>query len=137
MIKRILIALLIVIGVYFLPVAAEYTNLGLLRENTYYHVAVIVAMLAFVRGWTCIAICVVEVALIYCNFHLACNWDLRNQIFIARYYSTLQEVSFYIELTIIAATIINGLREIGADIERYRHWFSDVAGLHGSDERNT
>jgi hypothetical protein len=137
MISRILIAFAVVIGCYFFPsyVDSEYTNLARLRENTYFSAALIACALIFVRGWTAIFICLVECCLMYCNLHMAFNWDLRDTIFISQHYTTLQQAAFYTELAIIGARIITGLREIGADADSYFNWVRALIGSIGNRKR--
>lgn len=123
MIFRIITALAVVIGVYYAPsiYGGDYTTLPTLRENVFYHASVISLFLIFVRGWTCLFVCLIEIALIGVSFHLAANWHLRDIIFTGIHYATLQDAGFYSELAIICTTIIARLREIGADVYSIRN----------------
>ncbi len=138
MIVRVIMAISIVLGSYFLPgiTASDYTNLSVLRENSCFHAAVIALMIIFVRGWVGIAICCIELFLIAANFHVAFNWGIRDQIWISSNYSIIQDSAFYLELAIIAVKIITGLREIGTDINRYRDSRSSCSGPLVDHERN-
>lgn len=138
MIARVIIAFALVIGCYLFPsyVDSEYTNLERLRENTWFSAALIAFALHFIRGWTAIFICVVECSIIYCNFHIALNWDLRDTIYISLHYTALQQAAFYAELAIISARIITGLREIGTDADDYIDRIRAFAFGTGDRERS-
>lgn len=123
MIGRILIAVVTVIACFYMPsvVDSEFTELASLRENSILSAIVIVLMIMFVRGWTGVAIGIIEAFLIAVNLHIAYTWEMRSSVYLAINYTTLHQAAFAIELAIISARIITGLRQIGADIDNYRY----------------
>lgn len=135
MIARILIAAITVVACFYMPsvVDSEFTDLAALRENSFLSAIVIALMIAFVRGWTGLAICIIEAFLIAINLHIAYTWEIRSSVYLAINYTTLHQAAFALELAIISARIITGLRQIGADIDSYRYRNSAA----NSDSRNS
>lgn len=138
MIGRILIAAAAVLACFYMPslVDSEFTELASLRENSLLSAVVIVLMISFVRGWTGLAICIIEAFLIAANLHIAYAWDIRSSVYLAINYTTLHQAAFALELAIISIRIITGLRQIGADIDSYRYRNSASNRAGSNSERH-
>ena len=120
MIARILIALAVVVACFVAPslVASPYTELWDLLQDGVMSAAVIALMLRVVRGVTAILICIIEAFLIFTAVLYGIHFDARHSAPVALNYTAIHDAAFYLELAIIGARTLLGLREIGADVSR-------------------
>lgn len=121
MIARILIALSVVIGCFYIPsfVDSPYTEVMDLLQDGIMSGAVIALMLWVVRGWSAILICIIEAFLIFVAAYYGYHFNDRHTLYLAINYTKLHDAAFFLELAIIVVRIITGLKEIGADYSRY------------------
>lgn len=131
MLIRVSIALIAVLMCFNFPVYYdnEYTELANLRENAYRSFALAVVVLISARSAYAYFIAIIEASLIAANFYIAANWGLRDTIFIAEHYSTLQMTAYIAELAIIGVAGILGAAMVGKDDDsvsdrRLPRWFS-------------
>jgi hypothetical protein len=117
MLIRIAIALIAVLLCFNFPVYYDgaYTELGNLRENAYRSFALIIVMMVLSRSIYSFAIALIELGLIAANCYIAANWGLRDEIFIAAHYTTLQMAAYIAELAIIGIAGIFGAAMVGTD----------------------
>lgn len=120
MIARILIALAVVIACFLTPslVASPYTELWDLLQDGIMSAVVIVLMLSVVRGMTGVLICIIEASLIAVATLYGLRFEDRHTFYLALHYTPIHDAAFYLELAIIGARTLLGLREIGADASR-------------------
>ena len=131
MLIRISIALIAVLLCFNFPVYYDnqYTELANLRENAYRSVGLVVIMMLLSRSVYAYAISMIEIGLIAANIYIAISWDLRDTIYIATHYTTLQLGAYVVELAIIGIAGILGAAMIGADNDNINNrdlprWFS-------------
>ena len=131
MLIRVSIALIAVLICFNFPVYYDnhYTELANLRENAYRSFALAVVVLILSRSPYAYFIAIIETGLIAANFYIAANWGLRDTIFIAEHYSTLQLGAYIAELAIIGLAGILGAAMVGTDDDNNRdrrvpRWFS-------------
>lgn len=120
---RLLVALVIVLVAYSLPIDDGLTTLDGLRYKSYLSVFLGVLVIAISWEWWAISIAVVEVFLILINLVVAANWQ-GHSIF-DDYYSNIQDYALLIELLII----YGALPRDGIDYRRLRSLFNS---LHSS-----
>ncbi len=131
MLIRVSIALLAVLLCFNFPVYYDnhYTELANLRENAYRSVALVVIMMLLSRSLYAFSISLIEIGLIAANIYIAINWDLRDTIYIATHYTTLQLGAYIAELAIIGVAGILGAAMVGTDDDSNNNralprWFS-------------
>ena len=117
MLIRISIALIAVLLCFHFPVYYDnqYTELANLRESAYRSVGLVVIMMLLSRSVYAYAISLIEIGLIAANCYIALNWGLRDEIFIAAHYTTLQLTAYVVELAIIGLAGILGAAMVGTD----------------------
>ena len=117
MLIRVSIALIAVLMCFNFPVYYEnqYTELANLRENAIRSLALVIVMMVLSRGLYAFAIAIIEVGLISANVYIAVNWEIRDTIFVAAHYATLQLGAYIAELAIIGVTGILGAAMFGTD----------------------
>jgi hypothetical protein len=117
MLIRASIALIAVLMCFNFPVYYEnqYTELANLRENAIRSLALVIVMMVLSRGLYAFAIAIIEVGLISTNVYIAVNWEIRDALFVAAHYTTLQLAAYIAELAIIGVTGILGAAMFGTD----------------------
>jgi hypothetical protein len=93
----------------------QYTELANLRENAIRSLALVIVMMVLSRGLYAFAIAIIEVGLISTNVYIAVNWEIRDALFVAAHYTTLQLAAYIAELAIIGVTGILGAAMFGTD----------------------
>jgi uncharacterized protein YjeT (DUF2065 family) len=131
MLIRVAIALIAVLLCFNFPVYYDnqYTELANLRENAYRSVGLVVVMMLLSRSVYAYAISMIEIGLIAANIYIAISWDLRDTIYIATHYTTLQLGAYIAELAIIGIAGIFGAAMVGTDDDNINNrdmprWFS-------------
>lgn len=131
MLIRISIALIAILLCFNFPAYYdnEYTELSNLRENSIRSLGLVVIIMVLSRSTYAFSISSIEVGLMICNEYIALNWGLRDEIFIATHYTTLQLTAYVVELAIIGVAGILGAAMVGTDDNNtdnrdLHRWFS-------------
>jgi len=131
MLIRVSIALVAILLCFNFPAYHDnaYTELSNLRENSVRSLALIIVIMVLSRSAYAYAIALIEVGLMVANEYIAINWGLRDEIFIATHYTTLQMGAYIVELAIIGIAGILGAAMVGTDDDNSNNrdlhrWFS-------------